>query len=151
MEVSAGKIRGQYRAADKDAWQTLGQSDIPAKGEPRIGLITGYAAKNVEHFTRFSGFRISKLTDVKTSRHIDVDVGGGVKVCAGSVLRNWSPVDREDVVGFWLCLRFPLRTPFIMVIVIERDLADERTRNIRRNLVLRKQDDNSKQNCCPNH
>ena len=53
MEIAGGKIRGQYRATDKDAWQTLGQSDIPKKGEPRIGLITGYAAKNAEHITFF--------------------------------------------------------------------------------------------------
>ena len=63
MEVSGGRIRGQYRATEKDTWQTLGQCDLPGKGEAQFGLLTGYAPKNVEHFARFSKFRI--LREVK--------------------------------------------------------------------------------------
>jgi len=58
MEVTGGKARGQFRATAKDDWQTLGQCDLPVKGKARIGLLTGYAPKDAEHFARFSDFRI---------------------------------------------------------------------------------------------
>jgi regulation of enolase protein 1 (concanavalin A-like superfamily) len=58
MVMSDGKIRGQFRATEKDEWQTLGQCDLPVKGEPRVGLITGYAPKNMEHQVRFRDFRL---------------------------------------------------------------------------------------------
>jgi regulation of enolase protein 1 (concanavalin A-like superfamily) len=58
MEVFGGKVRGQFRATEKDAWQTLGECDLPSKGEPRLGLLTGYAPKNMEHEARFRSFRI---------------------------------------------------------------------------------------------
>lgn len=58
MVVSGGKVQGKYRATEKDEWQTLGQCDVPTKGEPRIGMMTGYAPKNPEHLSRFIGFRV---------------------------------------------------------------------------------------------
>jgi beta-xylosidase len=59
LELSGGKARGLYRKTAQDDWQALGQCDLPpAKGEVRVGLMTGYAAKDVEHFSRFRGFRI---------------------------------------------------------------------------------------------
>jgi regulation of enolase protein 1 (concanavalin A-like superfamily) len=59
MEVSRGKARGLFRTTDKDDWQALGQCDLPpTKGEVRIGLMTGYAAKDVEHFSRFRALRV---------------------------------------------------------------------------------------------
>jgi regulation of enolase protein 1 (concanavalin A-like superfamily) len=59
MEIAGGKARGLFRTTDKDDWQALGQCDLPpAKGEVRIGLMTGYAAKDAEHFSRFSAFRV---------------------------------------------------------------------------------------------
>lgn len=62
MEIHDGKARGLFRTTDKDEWQALGQCDLPpAKGEVRIGLMTGYAAKNAEHFSRFSDFRVLQL------------------------------------------------------------------------------------------
>jgi regulation of enolase protein 1 (concanavalin A-like superfamily) len=58
MEVSGGKVRGRFRATEKDEWQTLGECELPVKGEAKIGLLTGYAAKDADHTVRFSGFRI---------------------------------------------------------------------------------------------
>ena len=52
LEVSGGKAVGRFRATDKDDWQTLGQCDLPVKGDPRVGLITGYAAKDSDHTSR---------------------------------------------------------------------------------------------------
>ena len=60
MELADGKAKGMFRATEKDAWQALGQCDLPMKGEPRIGLITGYAPKDKGHESRFSKFRILK-------------------------------------------------------------------------------------------
>ena len=58
LGVSGGKARGQFRATEKADWLTLGECDLPGKGAARIGLMTGYAAKDAEHWSRFSGFRI---------------------------------------------------------------------------------------------
>ena len=54
MEVADGKAVGKYRATDKDDWQTLGQCDLPAKGDARVGLLTGYGAKDSDHTSRLS-------------------------------------------------------------------------------------------------
>ena len=59
IKISDGKAWGLFRTTNKNDWQELGQCALPtAKGEVRIGLMTGYAAKDVEHFSRFSGFRV---------------------------------------------------------------------------------------------
>jgi regulation of enolase protein 1 (concanavalin A-like superfamily) len=58
LEVSGGKARGRFRATEKDEWQTLGECDLPSRSEARVGLLTGYAARDAEHWSRFSGFRI---------------------------------------------------------------------------------------------
>jgi regulation of enolase protein 1 (concanavalin A-like superfamily) len=60
MEVSDGKARGLYRASEKEEWKLLGECELPVKGEPRIGLLTGYAPKGKEHESRFREFRIVK-------------------------------------------------------------------------------------------
>jgi hypothetical protein len=59
--VESGKVRGLYRATEKEPWLLLGQCDLPGKGAARIGLMTGYAAKNVEHWSRFSGLRLLQI------------------------------------------------------------------------------------------
>jgi regulation of enolase protein 1 (concanavalin A-like superfamily) len=61
LVVVGGKVRGLYRASDKEPWQTLGQCDLPGKGAPRVGLITGYAPKNAEHWSHFSGLRLLQV------------------------------------------------------------------------------------------
>lgn len=58
MELTRNKAKGVYRAVDKDDWQPLGECDLPLKGGPRVGLITGYAPKTGDHEARFSNFRI---------------------------------------------------------------------------------------------
>jgi hypothetical protein len=59
MEIADGKARGLFRPSDKSDWQALGECDLPpAKGEVRVGLMTGYAVKDSEHVARFSSFRI---------------------------------------------------------------------------------------------
>ncbi len=59
LEIAGGKAKGMYRATDKDEWQTLGQCELPVKGMPRVGLITGYAPKGKEHWARFDHFSLA--------------------------------------------------------------------------------------------
>ncbi len=61
LEVAGGKAKGLFRATEKDGWQALGECDLPAKGDGRVGLITGYAPKDADHTSRFSHFRILKI------------------------------------------------------------------------------------------
>jgi len=61
MEVEPGKLSGPYRTSSKEEWLKLGQCDLPLRGEPKIGLTTAYAAKDAEHFTRFSNFRMLQI------------------------------------------------------------------------------------------
>jgi len=61
MEIAGGKAVGKFRATEKDDWQTLGQCDLPAKGDAKVGLITGFAPKDADHESRFSHFRILKI------------------------------------------------------------------------------------------
>ena len=62
LVVSGGKITGQYRATPQDDWQTAGSRDLPAQGEPQIGLHGGYAPKKeLERWVSFSGFRVLKV------------------------------------------------------------------------------------------
>ena len=59
LEVSGGKARGLFRTTARNEWQVLGQCDLPpSRGEARIGLMTGYAAQGVEHYSRFSSLRL---------------------------------------------------------------------------------------------
>jgi hypothetical protein len=64
MEVEPGKLSGLYRTSAKEEWQKLGQCDLLPKREPKIGLTTAYAARDAEHFTRFSGFRMLQVAMV---------------------------------------------------------------------------------------
>ena len=61
MELEGGKLSGHYRASAEDEWLTLGQCDLPMKGEAKVGLTTAYAPKEPEHFTRFSNFRMLQV------------------------------------------------------------------------------------------
>jgi beta-xylosidase len=59
IKISDGKAWGLFRTTNKNDWQELGQCALPtAKDEVRKGLMTGYAAKDVEHFSRFSRFPV---------------------------------------------------------------------------------------------
>ena len=61
MEMEPGKLSGSYRNSPKEEWLKLGECDIPLRGEPKVGLTTAYAARGVEHFTRFSNFRMLQI------------------------------------------------------------------------------------------
>jgi hypothetical protein len=61
MEVEPGKLSGHYRTSSKEEWLKLGQCDLPLRGEPKIGLTTAYSAKDADHFTRFSNFRMLQI------------------------------------------------------------------------------------------
>lgn len=61
MEVEGDKLTGRYRVSPKEDWVTLGQCDLPVRGEPKVGLTTAYAHQGDMHFTRFSNFRMLQV------------------------------------------------------------------------------------------
>ena len=61
MVVERGKVTGSYRVSPKEDWVTVGQCNLPVRGEPKVGLTTAYAPKDAEHFTRFSNFRMLQI------------------------------------------------------------------------------------------
>jgi regulation of enolase protein 1 (concanavalin A-like superfamily) len=56
--VSGTTVTSQYRESEKDDWQTVGRSELPAAGRARVGVMTGGAPKDAERFVRFKSFRI---------------------------------------------------------------------------------------------
>jgi hypothetical protein len=61
MEAEPGKLSGFYRNSSKEEWQKLGQYDLPPGREAKVGLTTAYAAKDSDHLTRFSEFRMLQV------------------------------------------------------------------------------------------
>lgn len=58
MEMSRARIRGKFRSSPEKKWQLLGECELPAMEEARVGLLTGYAPKTPEHWVQFKNFRI---------------------------------------------------------------------------------------------
>jgi regulation of enolase protein 1 (concanavalin A-like superfamily) len=61
LEVLDGKARGLVRASEAEAWQLLGECELPAKGERRFALATGYAKGNEDRWSRFEKFRVVEI------------------------------------------------------------------------------------------
>jgi regulation of enolase protein 1 (concanavalin A-like superfamily) len=61
MEVEGRKLSGYHRASPEDEWHALGQCELPTSGDPKVGLTTAYAPKDVDHFTRFTNFRMLQI------------------------------------------------------------------------------------------
>jgi regulation of enolase protein 1 (concanavalin A-like superfamily) len=58
MQLKGNKAIALYRATDKDEWKKMGECDLPAEGEFRLGLAAGGGPKDVEHWARFRDFRV---------------------------------------------------------------------------------------------
>jgi regulation of enolase protein 1 (concanavalin A-like superfamily) len=65
LVISGGKISTQYRPSEKEAWKVVGQSDIPAQGTVRVGVMAGGAPKDAERYVRFRAFRILEIDSGK--------------------------------------------------------------------------------------
>jgi regulation of enolase protein 1 (concanavalin A-like superfamily) len=63
--IAGGKITTQYRPSEKEEWKTVGQSDVPARGAARVGVMAGGAPKDAERHVRFRAFRILEITGEK--------------------------------------------------------------------------------------
>jgi regulation of enolase protein 1 (concanavalin A-like superfamily) len=61
LVVSGEDVTSQYRATEKDAWQTVGTKKRPSAGKFHCGLTSGGAAKDAAHDAKFSHFRILRL------------------------------------------------------------------------------------------
>jgi len=63
--IADGKITTQYRPSEKEEWKTVGNSDIPAPGPARVGVMSGGAPKEAERHVRFRSFRILEVAKGK--------------------------------------------------------------------------------------
>lgn len=64
LTVKGNSIRGQFRPADSDDWQAVGECDPPApqKAKPKISLQFYQGPADAEHWARVTEFRIRKLS-----------------------------------------------------------------------------------------
>jgi regulation of enolase protein 1 (concanavalin A-like superfamily) len=62
MRIEGNRISGEYRMAGTDAWLKAGEGDLPAPdgGRAHISLHAYQGDPNVEHWARFSDFRIER-------------------------------------------------------------------------------------------
>jgi regulation of enolase protein 1 (concanavalin A-like superfamily) len=63
--IADGKITSQYRPTEKDEWKTVGQSDAPASGPGRVGVMCGGAPRDAERYVSFRSFRILEIAKDK--------------------------------------------------------------------------------------
>jgi regulation of enolase protein 1 (concanavalin A-like superfamily) len=63
--VRGNRIRGQFRPAESDDWQEVGECDLPARSgaDPKISLQCYQGPANTEHWALISEFRIQKIQD----------------------------------------------------------------------------------------
>jgi regulation of enolase protein 1 (concanavalin A-like superfamily) len=65
LVISGGRITTLYRPSEKEEWKVVGQSDIPAKGPARVGVMAGGAPKEAERYVRFRSFRALEIASEK--------------------------------------------------------------------------------------
>ena len=61
LVVHGDEVTSQFRASEKDSWQTVGKSKVIAPERPRCGVTSGGAAPDSRHEARFSDFQILML------------------------------------------------------------------------------------------
>jgi regulation of enolase protein 1 (concanavalin A-like superfamily) len=62
MIVKGEKVKGQYRATEKDEWQTIAEAVLPSSDKKlQVGLLSGYGAEKPERQAKFQHFRIMNL------------------------------------------------------------------------------------------
>jgi regulation of enolase protein 1 (concanavalin A-like superfamily) len=61
--VKGNSIRGQFRPADSDLWQEVGECDLPTpgNGKPKISLQFYQGPTDAEHWARVGEFRVERL------------------------------------------------------------------------------------------
>jgi regulation of enolase protein 1 (concanavalin A-like superfamily) len=65
LVIAGGKITTQFEPSENEAWKTVGQSDIPAAGAARVGVMAGGAPKEAERYVRFRAFWILEIAGEK--------------------------------------------------------------------------------------
>jgi hypothetical protein len=63
LVIAAGKATGYYRQTDKDPWEKMGQADLPAQGEAKIGLNAAGGSKDTDRWAQFRDFRILEYAE----------------------------------------------------------------------------------------
>ena len=60
LQVKDNVIRGSFRPADSEAWQEVGQCDLPVNGSPKIALQFYQGPADAEHWARVTAFRVQR-------------------------------------------------------------------------------------------
>jgi regulation of enolase protein 1 (concanavalin A-like superfamily) len=60
LTVKDNRIRGEYRLPGAEKWMSVGECDLPVKGEPRASLQVYQGPKTGERWVRFTEFSIVK-------------------------------------------------------------------------------------------
>ena len=63
--IFGDKITAQYKPSEKGEWKVVGQSDTPARGAARVGVMAGGAPKDAERYVCFRAFRIREIAGEK--------------------------------------------------------------------------------------
>ena len=58
LTVKGNRIHGEYRSPGQEKWVSVGECDLPAKGEPKASLQVYQGPKTGERWVRFSEFSI---------------------------------------------------------------------------------------------
>jgi regulation of enolase protein 1 (concanavalin A-like superfamily)/pimeloyl-ACP methyl ester carboxylesterase len=62
LVASGANVVSQYRHSAEGAWQTVGESTLPVRGEPKVGITSGGTPEDAARYARFRNFRILELT-----------------------------------------------------------------------------------------
>jgi beta-xylosidase len=63
LVATGTKVISQYRESPEGAWQTVGESLLPGRAGPKVGITSGGTPADAERFVRFRDFRILELAD----------------------------------------------------------------------------------------
>lgn len=64
LRVTGTHIRGEYLRAGETVWQRAGEGEVPAppQGQAQVSLHCYQGLPDVEHWARFSQFRVARIT-----------------------------------------------------------------------------------------
>ena len=62
--ISGGKATGFFRQTGEEKWGKMGQADLPAKGDAKIGLNAAGGPKDTDRWARFRELRILEQADL---------------------------------------------------------------------------------------
>lgn len=62
LGIVGGRVRGEFRPHNNDAWQLVGECPLPIRPLTRAGLLTLLGSKDTERWVEFRDFTITSAT-----------------------------------------------------------------------------------------